>query len=155
MPEPQGYYMYNYITNRFLAKTHVVSTNTPKGEWSEWDWRMFHACFNILVDFVETDLCGMSQKHNGQYRDPVGGLDVLDWESTLKFDDEFFCNNTEEIERAKSKNTYGKPTPQAIKAIKQKQLYMWYKYSYDENTPEEVMQEKFEELARIRESLWC
>lgn len=154
-----------YFINRFIDKTHIVSTGVELGKWGEWDERMFHACFNLLVDFIEKDLVNMDYEPTSGR---PSGLSVLDWESKLIKDDRHYSNDKKTIAKAKERGEYGMPTSQALAAIKQKELYLWYKFEYpriicniafDEAAEDFVnavtKQKKLEELIAIRRTLWC
>lgn len=54
----------------------------------------------------------------GIWRCQETGLDYLEWESKLKFDDQW-------MDKADPK--YGTPTPQALAAMELKRLYDWWK----------------------------
>lgn len=44
-----------YIRNRWVTKTHLLSSNLHKGDWHEYDDRLLHSAFDSYVDFVERE----------------------------------------------------------------------------------------------------
>lgn len=131
-----------YLTNRYGSRTNSLTAHPrdiAPGSWSDVGNRFLPCMFNELVDFIEIEKawmqCCWGQKENqhkynmpwwrnhwwarlGQtWRCPQAGLDNLDWEASLKFDDEW-------MDRADPK--FGKPTPQALGAIEIKALYIWW-----------------------------
>ena len=42
-----------WLVNRFVTKTHQLTSNLKKGEWHELDERILHCLFDELVNFVE------------------------------------------------------------------------------------------------------
>jgi hypothetical protein len=50
-----------YCRNRFITQTHVLKTGLKKGQWYDLDYRILHALFNELVDFVEIELAHLSR----------------------------------------------------------------------------------------------
>lgn len=115
-----------YIRNRFITKTHVLSSALTKGKWHEFDDRLLHCIFDEFVDFVEIEKAHMLswsgddvykslKKDKITGRCPEAGVKYLEWESSLI--DEF----------EKSPN-FGKPSRQAISAQWQLQAYNWWKF---------------------------
>jgi hypothetical protein len=128
-----------YLYNRFVAKTHYLQTRLDRGQYHEVDTRMMHGMFEELVDFIEVEKAWMmvlwDEEKAKQYetpwwrttwrmlrwkewRCPQAGLDHLVWEISLKYDDEWVDPEDP---------NYGKPTPQAISAQAQLDLYNWWK----------------------------
>lgn len=128
-----------YLFNRFISKTHHIKTGLKPGEYHAIDKRLLHGMFTELMDFIEVEKayqhCVFDDKKRAKYqlpwwrsggywlrweiwRCPQAGLDYLEWECSLKFDDEWL---------AKSDASYGKVTPQALTAMEQKRLYNWWK----------------------------
>lgn len=128
-----------YLFTRYVSKTHYMKTGLTPGQYHEFEKRLLHGMFNELVDFIEVEKayhhCMWNDEKRAQYqlpwwrggwrclrwgiwRCPDAGLDYLEWESQLKFDDEW-------MDKADPK--YGTPTPQAVAAIEQNRLYHWWK----------------------------
>ena len=128
-----------YAFNRYVSKTHYIKTELEAGEYHSIDKRLRHGMFTELVDFIEVEKayhhCVFSDEKRARYklpwwrggwrwlrwgiwRCPQAGLDYLEWESSLKFDDEWMD---------KSDPRYGSLTPQALAAMEQKRLYDWWK----------------------------
>lgn len=128
-----------YLFNRFIGKTHFIKTGLKPGEYHEIDTRLLHGMFAELVDFIEVEkayhhcVCddekralyqlpwwrgGWRWMRWGIWRCPQAGLDYLEWECGMKFDDEWVD---------KSDPRYGTATPQALAAMEQKRLYDWWK----------------------------
>lgn len=112
-----------WYDNRFVTKTHVLSTGLKKGKWHEFDQRLLHGMFNSLVDFVECEGAWMNVvfdknykrpwfRRFRQFREPEHGIAWLKWQMTLT-------------------NEYGDnpndPSPQAINAKELYELYIWWK----------------------------
>ena len=127
-----------YISNRFVVKTHALTSSTLKrGQWHELDTRLLYAAFDELINFVETDLaytnyiCSSAEDRKkfympwhrkffrlGFWRCPEAGLNYLNWASQLKNDDEWLDKNDSE---------FGRPTQQALAAQEILMLYNWWK----------------------------
>lgn len=117
-----------YINNRFIDKTHYLKTGLKPGNFYEFDHRILHGLFNELVDFVEIELALMSKWAGAKDRKYLfnngrcekAGLDYLDWAGNLRYDEDYLAN--------KKHPKYGKLTPQAISALKIRELYTWWKH---------------------------
>lgn len=128
-----------YLFNRYVSKTHYMKTGLEPGQYHEIEKRLLHGMFTELVDFIEVEKawfhCIWDDEKRAQYklpwwrggwrclrwgvwRCPEAGLDHLEWESNLKFDDEWMD---------KTDPKYGTATPQALAAMEQKRLYDWWK----------------------------
>lgn len=125
-----------YVNNRWIRKSHALTSHLERGYWHEFDTRLLHAVFDELVNFVEIELAGsyvvLSEEASKKYktpwygtflrisswRSPEAGVAYLKWESELKADEEWM---------AKSDPTYGQPTPQALAAQEIFALYQWWK----------------------------
>ena len=46
----------HYIDNRWISKTHSLTSNLKKGQWHEFETRLLYSTFDSLVDFVEIEL---------------------------------------------------------------------------------------------------
>lgn len=126
----------HYMHNRYISKTHALTSKLKRGQWHEFDTRMLHALFDELVDFVEVELawhhvvCSDEErlKHTtpwyrknfplGLWRKPEAGLAYLDWAAQLKHDEGWIDKNDP---------TFGQPTPQALAAQQTLKLYNWWK----------------------------
>jgi hypothetical protein len=125
-----------YLNNRWVSKSHALSSNLKRGSWHEFDTRLLHAIFDELVNFVEVELAWMlvicSSEDCKKYKTPwycfffrirfwrcaEAGMDYLKWAADLKKDDEWM---------GKDEPDYGKPTQQAIAAMEIMELYKWWK----------------------------
>lgn len=124
-----------YINYRWLTKTHMLKSRLRKGEWHELDTRILYCLFDELVDFVEIDQAyhhlrwdkAQRSKYNMPFwahgwipfynwRCAQAGIDYLDWASNLVHDEEYCCD----------KPFYMQPTPQALAAQEQLELYTWW-----------------------------
>jgi hypothetical protein len=127
-----------YIDNRFLTKTHVLSSSLSKGQWHEFEERVLHSMFDTFVDFIEIETAwshcmwndDAQKKYNmpwwrGQWytrwfrrwRCAEAGVAHLEWEMTLKYNEDWI---------KKTDPLYGKPTPQAEAAKEKWALYYWW-----------------------------
>jgi len=117
-----------YISNRWITKTHYLKTGLKPGHYYELDYRILHGLFNELVDFVEIEYAHLAKwslkKGTKDYKFKRGrsieaGLAYLKWACSLKYNKDWGVD--------KKDPKYGKPTHQAIKAQKIKELYLWWK----------------------------
>ena len=130
-----------YVDNRWVRKTHALTAHPgdiPPGSWCDVGYRFLYCLFNELVDFVEIELAwhqiagGIGRETRRKYGAPCwatgwfrwrnwrsaqAGLDYLDWESKLIFDEGW---------RDADAPDYKKPTPQALGAIEIRELYRWW-----------------------------
>lgn len=113
-----------YIINRWLHKTHALTSNLKRGQWHEFDTRLLHSAFDSLVDFVEIEqaamhlICSDADQRKFKGRCPSAGIAYLEWASQLKADEEWVDKNDPD---------YGKPTHQALAAQETYALYKWWK----------------------------
>lgn len=114
-PHDQYSKVCRYLRNRFISKTHTLQTRLKKGQWHEFEERLLCGCFEALVDFVEVEI-GMGYK---PYRSRQRGLEHLEWESNLEYDKDGGMGLDD--------GGNGVPTPQALTAIKIRELYLWWK----------------------------
>lgn len=133
-----------YVNNRWVTHTHALSAHPrdiPRGEWRDVGNRFLPCLFNELVDFVEIELAWWhiawaDKEEKSKYdppfwasgwfrwrtwRCPQAGLDNLEWQRKLVYDDEWI---------KKDDPKYGKPTPQAVKAQEILDLYTWWTEVY-------------------------
>ena len=96
-----------YINNRWISKTHAMTSNLKRGEWYEFETRLLHSAFDTLVDFVEIEqawmqvvFCDEERKKYKvpwyrtvlrfkSWRCPEAGLAHLQWAAALKNDEEW------------------------------------------------------------------
>jgi hypothetical protein len=132
-----------YINNRWVTRTHSLTAharNIKPGNWCDVGNRFLPCLFNELVDFIEIEkswshIAWGNEETRAKYnppfwasgwfrwrtwRCPQAGLDHLEWEMTL--------TNDEYLEEGDP--TKGQPTPQAINAKEQYDLYMWWTTVY-------------------------
>ena len=132
-----------YVNNRYVSRTHSLTAHRRDirpGDWSDVGSRFLPCLFNELVDFIEVEKAWSHiawgdeetrAKYNPPFwasgwwrwrtwRCPQAGLDHLEWEMTLTNSD--YVDPTDK--------NYGKPTPQALRAIELKELYVWWTETY-------------------------
>lgn len=125
-----------YIRNRWISKTHTLTSSLERGQWHEFETRLLYSSFDSLVDFVEIEqayihiICRdkARKKYNtpwywsffriSQWRCPEAGLDYLNWAASLRHDEDWI---------KKDDPDYGKPTRQALAAQETIILYNWWK----------------------------
>ena len=90
-----------WFRSRFTCRWHVVNTHLEPAYYDS-DTRLLHACFALLVDYVELELAHM----NGSKRSRAKGLEYLDWEIS---------------------DTDCQVGGQAQAATIKKELYLWWK----------------------------
>ena len=126
----------HYINNRWISKTHALTSQLRRGQWHELDTRLLHALFDELINFVEIDQANLfiacSEAENKKYktswyrkifgigalRCPEAGLADLEWASGLKHDEDWVD---------KESSSFGQPTTQALAAQEILALYNWWK----------------------------
>lgn len=102
-----------YIRNRYIDKLQYLHTGLKPGEYYDLDYRIIHALFNELVDFVEKDLSYLSHwDRNKTYEFKNGrcveaAYDYFKWANNLKHK--------------------GKLTEQAKATRQIQKLYEWWK----------------------------
>ncbi len=85
-----------YIHNRYIDKTHYINTKLEKGKYYEFDTRLLHGLFEMLVDFVEVEKASRQSasehinnegiiynKKDYPISSREAGLKYLDWEIGL------------------------------------------------------------------------
>lgn len=164
---PDKLYAIKYwFLNRFVTKTHQLTSTLKRGQWHEFDERVLHCLFTELVNFVEREvswkniICDKEAaiRYNAPWhsfgwfrlrtwRSPEAGLDYLDWETTLIKDESWGLS--------KDDPEYGKKTPQAETAEKVSRLYHWWKYSRP-NRPDPYEVSGFNSIfdSDIKEDFW-
>lgn len=123
-----------YLTNRYVSKTHVLSTTLKKGKYYEYETRLLHGMFDSLVDYVEIEEAWIQvawsddgkEKYKSthrfwwnEWRCPQAGVDRLTWQAALVLDKDMGVDETSP--------DYGKPTNQAETAQEILALYTWWK----------------------------
>lgn len=127
-----------YLRNRYITKTHYLPTRLQPGQWYDLDTRILHGLFESLVDFVEVELsCRCWDDPDKSYRSIARGLRYLDWEESLVYNESCGVNPGDEL--------YGKPTDQATKAVKTRQIYLWWKSRGNRPDPYDLIHEEFED----------
>lgn len=125
-----------YINNRWITKSHALTSNLKKGQWYDFDMRLLHTVFDELVNFVEIEQAWMettcSKGNRKKYsiplyrrwsrirlwRSPEAGIAYLQWASNLKMDEEWMDKEAPD---------FGKSTHQALAAQETFLLYKWWK----------------------------
>ena len=125
-----------YIKNRWITKSHALTSSLKRGNWYDFDTRLLHAAFDELVNFVEIEQAWMlvisskddSKKYKTpwyrtifsfkRWRNPEAGVAHLDWAAGLKNDDNWMDKNDPD---------FGQPTQQALAARETFALYKWWK----------------------------
>ena len=127
-----------WLNNRFVTRTHQLTSKLKPGQWHEFDERILHCVFDELVNFVEIEkawmkVCWGDEETRKKYalpfwrkqwwtrwflqwRCPQAGIDHLLWEMSL--------TNVDYVDP--SDPEYGKPTHQALKAQEILDLYQWW-----------------------------
>ena len=131
-----------YINNRWITKTHALTSNMKKGDYYDLDTRIIECLFDELVNFVEVELAWhhviWSEKGTAPWwrrvfrfrawRSPQHGIAYLNWEITLKYDEDWDKDN----------ERYGQPTPQAEAAKEKLALYNWWKQRANRPDPHDA-----------------
>lgn len=142
-PADQLYSLKYYINNRWVTKTHALTSHPrdiPRGEWRDVGYRFLPCLFNELVEFVEVEQAWINVAWNEEsrkkykspwwsigwfrwrtWRCPEAGIDYLNWAANLKYDEDFI---------SKDDPVYGQPTPQALAAQEILELYKWWTEVY-------------------------
>ena len=125
-----------YINNRWITKSHALTSNLKRGQWQDFDERLLHSVFDELVNFVEIEQAWMqvafSDEDRKKYRAPwyrtifrmrlwrcpEAGLAYLNWAAGLKHDEDWIDKNDP---------AYGQSTFQALAAQETCALYNWWK----------------------------
>lgn len=126
-----------YINNRFLTRSHALTAHPrdiAPGTWRDVGDRFLPCLFNELVNFIEIEKAWMMVVWDDEsrkkykpnkfrlwglrvWRSREAGLAHLEWEMNLKHNEDFV---------SKDDPNYGQPTPQAIAAREQYELYKWW-----------------------------
>lgn len=81
----------HYIINRYITKTHALTSNLTRGAYHEYDERILHSAFDELVNFIINEKGWMqiitnSDKYPSKKATAELGLEYLQWETTLTKD---------------------------------------------------------------------
>jgi len=125
-----------YIQNRWMTKSHALTSNLKRGEWHDLDSRLLNAIFDELVNFVEIEQAWMMvvfseddrKKYKtpwyrslfriGVWRCPEAGISHLEWAAALTHNEDWV---------SKDDPIYEQPTPQALAAQEILTIYRWWK----------------------------
>ncbi len=153
-----------YINNRWITKSHALTSGLERGQWHDFDIRLLHSVFDELINFVEIELASTplhssEKKYKATWggRSPEAGTDHLKWASELKNENNGCPDD-------------GQPSQQALAAQETLALYQWWKVERP-NRPDSnniTSQEKLDlekkqddedtamlvRLVKIRQSLW-
>lgn len=120
-PKNQIHKIRCYIINRWITKSHALTSTLERGQWHDLDSRLLNSAFDELVNFVEIELACMNtnlseKKYKTHWRGrcPDAGIDYLKWALELKNDDNGHSNK-------------GQPSRQALAAQETLALYQWWK----------------------------
>ena len=139
---PDKIYSVKYaLANRFVTRTHTLTSKLKKYKWHELDTRMLNCLFDELVNFVEVELAvanfrfddearkkykvpfwGSGWFRSRTYRNKEAGLDYLNWAINLKMDENWGMSPEDD--------GYGKPSAQAEAAKEILELYTWWTEVY-------------------------
>jgi hypothetical protein len=140
----QVYDLKYYINNRWVTRTHQLTASAQHirpGQWRDFGDRILPCLFDELVNFVELELAWKHIAWDTEARERYGaprwswgwwrwrswrsaqaGLDYLDWESGLRYDETWGIEANDPL--------WGQSTPQAQNAETIKALYTWYTTDY-------------------------
>lgn len=113
-----------YIRNRWITKSHALTSTLKRGEWHDLSERILQCNFAELVNFVEVEKASRNwdwfKSNNKKRKTPnaEAGLDYLNWEVTLKYNSGMGIKKGHEL--------YGKLTDQALAAKEILALYNWW-----------------------------
>lgn len=123
----------HYLTNRYVTKTHALTSTLKKGQWHEFETRLLNCSFDSLKDYVEIEeawhhvMCDReaAATYNttrrfwwNEWRCPAAGVDHLKWAAALVLDADMGV--------AEDSPEFGKPTNQALNAKEILALYTWW-----------------------------
>ena len=126
----------HYIENRWISKTHALTSNLKRGQYYEFDNRVLHSLFDELVNFIEVEtawfhvICSDEERKKyaipwyrkifclSSWHCPEAGLVHLEWAARLKNNEDW---------NDKNDPGYDQPTSQALAAQEIIKLYKWWK----------------------------
>lgn len=125
-----------YINNRWVTRTHTLTSNLKRGQWHEFDTRLLHCLFDELVNYVEVEEAWSNiawheearKKYKAPFyswgwfrwrtwRCPQAGIDKLKWAASLT-NEEWLDEDSKHL---------AEPTHQALTARELLYLYNWWK----------------------------
>lgn len=124
-----------YFNNRWITKSHALTSKLKRGSWHDLDTRLLHSVFDELVNFVEVELAWanvvFSEEDRKKYKAPLSrtffrlntwrcpeaGIAYLKWSSDLKTDENCMDENNPDN---------GQFTTQALAAQEIHMLYNWW-----------------------------
>lgn len=136
---PDKLYAIKYwLVNRFITRTHQLTSNLARGKWYEFEERVLNCLFDELVNFVEIESAWNHIIWNEEarkkydppftaagwfrlriWRSPEAGIASLEWQTKLVKDEDWGYE--------KDHPEYETPTHQAISAEEILELYNWWK----------------------------
>lgn len=96
-----------YFKNRWIIKTHSMSSNLKRGQWYDFDDRLINSVFDEFVNFVEIELawihacCSQEKKKKykispfKRWRSPAAGIAHLEWAMELKYGEDDGIDETD------------------------------------------------------------
>lgn len=125
-----------YINNRWVTRTHALTSNLKRGQWHEFETRLMHSMFDEMVNYVEVEEAWSNIAWNDESREkykapfyswgwfrwrtwrcPEAGIDKLKWAAGL--------TNEEWLDE--DQKHLAEPTHQAKSARELLELYNWWK----------------------------
>lgn len=125
-----------YINNRWVSRTHAMTSTLKRGKWYEFDTRLLHCMFDELVNYIEVEEAwshiAWDKKARAKYNAPFyswgwlrwrtwrsaeAGLEKLKWAASLTNEEWLGEDEKDKVE----------PTYQAKTAIELMALYDWWK----------------------------
>jgi hypothetical protein len=109
--------------NRFVAKTHYLSTGLKKGQWCDLDTRLLYGMFEEFINFVDTELAMMRATWDDEYATDLGPKGLIWLVRRWKSADlglSYLTNACIELED-------GEFTSRALVAQEMLTLYKWWK----------------------------
>lgn len=163
-PKDQIHKVRFYINNRWITKSHALTSSLKRGQWYDLDMRLLHSVFDELVNFVEIELASTfinssEKKYKATWggRSSEAGIDHLKWASELKNE-----NNGNPGD--------GQPSRQELAAQETLALHQWWKVERPNRPdPNSIANQKWFDLekkqddedtamlvrlVKIRQSLW-
>jgi hypothetical protein len=164
-----------YIRNRWISKTHLLSSNLQKGDWHEYYSRLLHSAFDSYVDFVQGEeawfhMFGMGYAHGAcckywtawfraisrlaQRCSPESAQEYRNWAVSLGYHEDI----------GKEDPDNGTLTDQDLLAEEMVILYRWWKEDRPRRPdPQDILGEIADDeedtemlvrLVKIRRALW-
>ena len=89
----------HYLYNRYITKSHALTSKLKKGKYNEFDERILHCLFDELVNFVEVEAAHMECLQNNKkikwfYRSSEDGIAYLKQQAE---DEPPYCEGSKEI----------------------------------------------------------